>query len=117
MATEKKVSCPVETTLKVIGGKWKVMIIHFLLEDVRRFGELAKCLGRIPPRTLTQQLRELEEDGLVLRTDYGEVPPKVEYRISPLGKTLSPVLHAMGDWGQFLEAELARTKMDKAGDA
>jgi DNA-binding HxlR family transcriptional regulator len=111
MATNaNKASCPVETTLKVIGGKWKVMILHFLLEDTRRFGELTRCLGRISARTLTQQLRELEEDGVIVRKDFGEIPPKVEYTISALGRTLSPVLHAMADWGEFLEARQERTK-------
>ncbi|MGB3291045.1 MAG: helix-turn-helix domain-containing protein [Burkholderiaceae bacterium] len=109
-SNEDKASCPVETTLKVIGGKWKVLIIHFLLEGTKRFGELARCLGRISPRTLAQQLRELEEDGVVIRIDYKEVPPRVEYAISPLGRTLSPILHAMGDWGEALEARQKKTK-------
>lgn len=103
-------SCPVETTLKVIGGKWKVLIIYFLLEDTKRFGELARCLGRISPRTLSQQLRELEEDGIVTRKDYGEIPPKVEYTLSSLGCTLSPILYAMADWGAVLEVKQGKTK-------
>lgn len=111
MATGKKdASCPVETTLKVIGGKWKVLIIHFLLEDTKRFGELAKCLGRISPKTLAQQLRELEEDGVIDREVFAQVPPKVEYTITSLGITLSPILHAMADWGTFLEARQEKTK-------
>lgn len=107
---KKSAGCPVETTLKVIGGKWKVMIIHFLLEDTQRFGELARKLGRISPKTLTQQLRELEEDGVIIRKDFGEVPLRVEYSISTLGCTLSPILHAMEDWGAFLEAKQKKTK-------
>lgn len=99
----KTATCPVESTLQVIGGKWKVMIIHFLLEHERRFGELARCLGRISPRTLAQQLKELEADGIVTRTDYEEKPQRVEYSISEFGKTLAPILYAMGDWGQTLE--------------
>ena len=103
-ATNNTASCPVETTLKVIGGRWKVLIIHFLLEDTRRFGELARCLGSISPRTLTRQLRELEADGVVSRKDYGGIPPKVEYSLSPFGKTLAPVLYAMDAWGIAVEA-------------
>lgn len=106
----KKASCPVEITLKIIGGKWKVLIIHFLLEDTKRFGELTRCLGRISPKTLTQQLRELEEDGLVVRKDFGETPPRVEYAMSSLGNTLSPILYAMADWGEFFEAKQKNKK-------
>lgn len=109
-SSKKNASCPVETTLKVIGGKWKVLIIHFLLEGKKRFGELANCLGRISPKTLSQQLRELEEDGIILRKDFAEIPPKVEYSISTLGETLSPILHAMADWGGALEKRLKTTK-------
>ncbi|MBO1501251.1 winged helix-turn-helix transcriptional regulator [Serratia proteamaculans] len=110
----KKASCPVEITLKVIGGKWKVLIIHFLLEGTKRFGELTRCLGPISPKILAQQLRELEDDGLVVRKDFGEIPPRVEYAMSSLGNTLSPILYAMADWGDFFEArqETEKPEMD-----
>ena len=104
MNGNEKASCPVETTLKVIGGKWKVLIIHCLLEEPRRFGELARCLGTISPRILVQQLRELEEDGVVVRKNYGELPLRVEYSLSALGATLAPILYAMSDWGEAFEA-------------
>jgi DNA-binding HxlR family transcriptional regulator len=92
-------SCPVESTLRVIGGRWKVLIIHFLLEDTQRFGELSRLLGTISARTLSKQLRELEDDGVVARKDFGEIPPKVEYSLTPLGKALEPILLAMEAWG------------------
>lgn len=98
--TQKSVHCPVETTLDVIGGRWKVLIIHFLLEDKKRFGELARSLGGISARTLSKQLRELEAHGVIDRKDYGEIPPRVEYSLTPLGKTLEPVLVAMDAWGR-----------------
>ena len=96
---EKSVNCPVETTLRIIGGRWKVLIIHFLLEDTKRFGELTRLLGGISARTLSKQLRELEDDGVVNRKDFGEIPPKVEYSLTPHGKTLEPVLRSMEAWG------------------
>lgn len=98
MAQEKNVSCPVELTLEVIAGRWKVMIIHQLLAGEKRFNQLQRELGGITHRTLAQQLRELEGHGLVLRKDYGEIPPRVEYSLSPLGHSLRPVLQAMEQW-------------------
>ena len=102
--TQQNVSCPVETTLQVIGGRWKVLVIHFLLtEGTLRFGELTKALGGISARTLSKQLRELEADGVINRKDYGEIPPKVEYSLTALGKTLQPVLLSMEAWGVAVE--------------
>ncbi|QDU89758.1 putative HTH-type transcriptional regulator YybR [Pirellulimonas nuda] len=100
---QKGVACPVETTLRVIGGRWKVLIIHFLLTGTMRFGELTRSLGGISARTLSKQLRELEADGVVARKDFGEIPPKVEYSLTPLGKTLEPVLRSMEAWGVVVE--------------
>jgi DNA-binding HxlR family transcriptional regulator len=97
--------CPVEITLRVIGGRWKVLIIHFLLEDRRRFGELLRSLGGVSARTLSKQLRELEEDGVIGRQDYQESPPKVEYFLTPLGKTLRPLLMAMEQWGMTIQEQ------------
>lgn len=101
----KTTGCPVETTLKVIGGRWKVLIIHHLLEGTKRFGELTRALGSISARTLSKQLRELEEDGVIDRNDFGDIPPRVEYSVSTLGTTLKPVLKAMEAWGQIVEAQ------------
>ncbi len=100
---QKTASCPVETTLKVIGGRWKVLIVHSLLEDKKRFGELTRSLGGISARTLSKQLRELEADGVVNRKDFGEIPPKVEYSLTSLGRTLKPVLLSMEKWGLAVE--------------
>ncbi|MEI6429795.1 MAG: helix-turn-helix domain-containing protein [Pseudanabaena sp. ELA607] len=92
-------SCPVEATLKAIGGRWKVLILHELFGGTKRFGELHRLLQGITQKMLTQQLREMEQDGLVHRQVYLLVPPKVEYSLTDLGKTLKPVLDAMHDWG------------------
>jgi DNA-binding HxlR family transcriptional regulator len=99
----KSLSCPVETTLKTIGGRWKVLIIHFLLKETKRFGELTRLLGSISARTLSKQLRELEADGVIDRKDFGEIPPRVEYSLTPLGKSLEPVLLAMENWGRQVD--------------
>jgi DNA-binding HxlR family transcriptional regulator len=98
--TRKNVSCPVEITLKVISGRWKVMIIRQLLEDKKRFNHLQRELAGITHRTLTRQLREMESSGLILRHDHNETPPRVEYRLSPLGLTLKPILMEMETWAQ-----------------
>ncbi len=96
----KAVTCPVEATLSVIGGRWKVMILHFLFDGVMRFGELHRALVGVSHRTLTQQLRELELHRVIRRKVYRQVPPKVEYSLTPLGETLKPVLDAMHQWGE-----------------
>ncbi|MEA1960651.1 MAG: helix-turn-helix domain-containing protein [Bacillota bacterium] len=92
-------SCPVEATIDIIGGKWKPLIYYLLEDQPMRFGQLRKTLPGITQKMLTQHLREMEEDGIVLRTVYAEVPPKVEYSITEYGETLSPLLHKMLAWG------------------
>jgi DNA-binding HxlR family transcriptional regulator len=94
----EKLTCEVETTLKVIGGRWKVLIIRELLSEIKRFGELQRSLPGITQKMLTQQLRELEEDGIIHREVYAQIPPKVEYSLTPLGKSLQPILYAMHEW-------------------
>ncbi len=97
-------SCPVEATLEAIGGRWKVLILHELFNGTRRFGELHRGLHGITQKMLTQQLREMERDGLINREVYVQVPPKVEYSLTALGKTLHPVLDSMHIWGiKYLE--------------
>ncbi len=97
--SKKMVSCEVETTLQIIGGRWKVLIIRELLQGVRRFGELQRALPGITQKMLTQQLREMEHHGIVHREVYAEIPPKVEYSLTPLGESLQPILDAMHEWG------------------
>jgi len=91
---------PVNKTLKVLGGKWKPLILWFLKEKTMRFSELSKELEGITQKMLTQELRQLEADGLVDRKVYAQVPPKVEYSISEYGKSLTPVIKALADWGK-----------------
>lgn len=94
----ERLTCEVETTLKVIGGRWKVLIIRELLSGIKRFGELQRSLPGITQKMLTQQLRELEEDGIIHREVYAQIPPKVEYSLTPLGISLQPILYAMHQW-------------------
>ena len=99
MNTIEEIVCPTETTLKIIGGRWKVLILWQLLSGTRRFGELRRALHGITEKMLTQQLRELEHDGIVHREIYREVPPRVEYSLTARGETLRPVLEAVHIWG------------------
>lgn len=92
-------NCPVETTLQLIGDKWKVMIIRDLLEGTRRFGELKKSVTGITQKVLTSNLRAMEENGLLTRKVYAEVPPKVEYTLTETGYSLKPIFDAMVKWG------------------
>ncbi len=91
--------CPVETTLKLIGEKWKILIIRDLLNGTRRFGELKKACSGISQKVLTTNLRAMEDDGLVTRKVFPEVPPRVEYTLTDVGYSLAPVLNAMASWG------------------
>ncbi len=99
MPTATYTPCPVDVTLKVIGGKWKPVILWHLSDGPVRFNQMHRLIGGITQKMLTQQLRELESDGLIARTVFPEVPPRVEYRLTEHGRTLNPVLTAMGDWG------------------
>lgn len=94
----KRTGCPTEQTLDLVSGRWKVMVIYWLLQGDRRFNRLQRDLSGISHRTLTKQLRELEADGLVERHDFGEIPPRVAYRLSPLGRSLEPILLVMHEW-------------------
>ncbi len=92
--------CPIEAALDVIGGKWKSIILFRIMEDTRRFNELRRLIPKVTQRTLTNQLRELERDGLIKRKIYAEVPPKVEYSATELGQSLQPVLKAISYWSE-----------------
>lgn len=100
--TEKKELpvCPVETTLTLIGDKWKVLILRDLMPGTKRFGELKKSIGSVSQKVLTAQLRDMEQNGLLTRTVFAEVPPRVEYSLTELGKSLKPILDAMWNWGE-----------------
>ena len=108
MATEEKAlpACPVETTLTLISSKWKVLILRDLLAGTKRFGELRRSVGNVSQKVLTAQLREMEDSGLVTRTVYPEVPPRVEYALTELGQSLRPILDAMWNWGEAYQAHV-----------
>ena len=97
--TENLPACPVETTLMLIGDKWKVLILRDLMPGTKRFGELKKSIGNVSQKVLTAQLRDMESNGLVHREVYAEVPPRVEYSLTELGRSLKPILDAMVEWG------------------
>lgn len=99
-------ACPVETTLMLIGDKWKVLILRDLMPGTKRFGELKKSVGNVSQKVLTAQLRDMEESGLVHREVYAEVPPRVEYSLTPLGKSLKPILDSLWNWGEEYKASL-----------
>jgi DNA-binding HxlR family transcriptional regulator len=92
-------NCPVEITIGLLGSKWKLLILRELFKDTKRFGELSRGVPGISQKMLTQQLRQMEVDNLVRRKVYAEVPPRVEYSLTDIGKSLSPILDAMHKWG------------------
>ncbi len=96
---EQLPACPVETTLMLISDKWKILILRDLTDETKRFGQLKSSLGSISQKVLTSNLRQMEESGLVSRKVFAEVPPRVEYSLTPLGLSLKPVLEAMACWG------------------
>lgn len=92
-------ACPVETTLQLIGDKWKVLILRDLMDGTKRFNELQRSIGKISQKVLTTNLRKMEEHGLLQRQIYAEVPPRVEYTLTDTGYSLKPILDAMHSWG------------------
>lgn len=102
---KKLPACPVETTLMLIGDKWKVLILRDLITGTKRFGELKKSIGSVSQKVLTAQLRDMEKKGLVHREVYAEVPPRVEYSLTDLGRSLKPILDAMQSWGEEYKAK------------
>ncbi len=105
-AVKELPACPVETTLMLIGNKWKVLILRDLLPGTKRFGELKKSIGNVSQKVLTAQLRDMEKSGLINRKVYAEVPPRVEYSLTELGQSLKPILDSMWDWGKEYKASL-----------
>ena len=102
-------ACPVEITLTLISDRWKVLILRDLLGGTKRFSELKKSIGTISQKVLTSNLRSMEEGGLVIRTVYAEVPPRVEYTLTDTGYSLKPILDAMHDWGMEYKKALTIT--------
>ncbi len=105
-AAKKLPACPVETTLTLISDKWKVLILRDLMNGTMRFGELRKSIGQVSQKVLTAQLRQMEGSGLLTRTVYPEVPPRVEYTLTDLGRSLKPILDAMRVWGEEYKASM-----------
>lgn len=101
-------ACPVETTLLLIGDKWKVLILRDLVGGTKRFGELKKSIGSVSQKVLTAQLRDMEQKGLVERKVYAEVPPRVEYTLTDTGYSLKPILDAMDDWGKEYKQKMRK---------
>jgi DNA-binding HxlR family transcriptional regulator len=107
--TNDEPKCPAELTLSLIAGRWKPIVIHWLLQGGRRFNQLQRELGGITHRTLSKTLKEMEGDGLVARYDYAEIPPRVEYSLTERGQSLEPVLQAMHQWAEnYSRAKAAR---------
>ncbi|MFB7878367.1 MULTISPECIES: winged helix-turn-helix transcriptional regulator [unclassified Nocardia] len=112
MATRKQdldFDCPVEVTLDVLGGKWKGMIVYLLSEGTARFNEMRRAMPQVTQRMLTAQLRELERDGVLTRTVFPEVPPRVEYELTSFGRDLIPIIALMEAWGERYRNQLRRT--------
>lgn len=106
----EKYGCSVETTLDVIGGKWKGVILFHLTGGTKRFNELRRMMPSVTQRVLTLQLRELEADGIIHREVYAAVPPRVEYSLTTFGHTLEPIIMQMRDWGDQFKAQVAQHK-------
>ena len=105
MLTKEEIpACPVATTVRLIGSKWKLLILRNLRMRPWRFNELQKSLEGISQKVLTESLRSMEADGIIVRTVYAEVPPRVEYSLSELGETMRPILDAMEQWGNNYKA-------------
>lgn len=107
LTKEELPECPVATTVQLIGSKWKLLIMRNLLERPWRFNELKKNLEGISQKVLTDSLRSMEDDGIITRTVYPEVPPRVEYALSETGESMRPILNAMYDWGTNYKKSLA----------
>ena len=108
--------CPVETTLTLLNNKWKVLIIRDLMSGTKRFGELKKALGKITQKVLTTNLRVMEDNGLVERRVFSEIPPRVEYTLTDIGYSLANVVDAMNDWGSGYKEYLKLVQLKNPND-
>jgi len=109
--TKRTELCPVETTARILGGRWRAAVLEQLFQDVKRFSELKRAIAGITQRALSQQLRELQSAGIVERTVYPDTPPRVVYAVTPLGKSLRPLLDAMCHWGKSHSAAMTLKKL------
>ena len=109
--------CPATWTVKVIGGRWKMIILFYLNQGTQRYSDLQRCLPEVTPKMLTHQLRELEEDGIVHREIYRQVPPRVEYSLTPLGESLWPILHMINEWGRENGPDLGAGRQQEGAEA
>ena len=109
--------CPVETTIDLLGSKWKLLILRELFKGTRRFGELSRGVPGISQKMLTQQLRQMENDNLIQRKVYAEVPPRVEYSLTETGRSLNPILDAMHTWGVKYLMRRGKTETKKERDS
>lgn len=112
LTKEELPACPVATTVRLIGSKWKILILRNLLAKPNRFSELKKTIPGISQKVLTDNLRSMEQDGIVIRTVFDQASPRVEYKLSALGDTMRPIISAMEIWGQGYQ-EIVRNKMDR----
>jgi DNA-binding HxlR family transcriptional regulator len=108
-------SCGLDATLRIIAGKWKPLILYFLLQSPNRYGELKRAVRGVSDKMLIQQLKELEADGVVTRTDYKEVPPRVDYTLTPLGRSLADALTPLCNWGTENMEEVRRLFAERDG--
>lgn len=104
MTKEDLPACPVETAARIIGSKWKLMVLRELVNGTRRYNELRKGIPQISQKVLTENLKAMESDGIVIRTAYAEIPPRVEYSLSELGMSLKPIMDEMAVWGGIYQA-------------
>ena len=107
MEPEKQIPCPFVTAQKLLAGKWSILILHLLHGQTLRFGQLQKQMPKMTHATLSNQLKQLEAEGLIARTVYGDIPPRVEYSLTELGRSLKPILDAMWNWGEEFKARNA----------
>ena len=98
MTYATKLSCPIQRTIALIGDKWKIIVLCTLIDGTKRFGELQRAMEGITPKVLTRQLRDLERDGLIQREVFPQVPPRVDYSLTPLGLSLMPILEQLHQW-------------------
>lgn len=107
MTYSTKLTCPIQRTIAFVGDKWKIIVLHTLTTGTKRFGELQRAMEGITPKVLTRQLRDLERDGLVARRVHPQVPPRVDYSLTPLGESLMPVLNQLHEWAVAHADEIA----------